>query len=148
MDLKVYFEEHREKHLNEMKELLSIPSVSALSEHKQDMVKAAEWVANALREAGLTKVDIMPTKGHPVVYGEWLQAPSKPTVLIYGHYDVQPVDPLNLWQTPPFEPDIRDNKIYARGATDDKGQVFMHREDRDGRTAGAPVVPPGAAPGS
>jgi acetylornithine deacetylase/succinyl-diaminopimelate desuccinylase-like protein len=126
MDLKVYFEEHREKHLNEMKELLSIPSISALSEHKQDMVKAAEWVANALREAGLTKVDIMPTKGHPVVYGEWLQAPSKPTVLIYGHYDVQPVDPLNLWQTPPFEPDIRDNKIYARGATDDKGQVFMH----------------------
>lgn len=121
-----YLQEHREQHLTELKEYLRIPSVSSLSEHKQDLAKAAEWTAEALRQIGMQNVRILPTKGHPVVYGDWLQAEGKPTVLIYGHYDVQPVDPLHLWESPPFEPEIRDNKLYARGASDDKGQVFMH----------------------
>ncbi|MFC4766551.1 dipeptidase [Effusibacillus consociatus] len=121
-----YFTENRDRHLNELKQLLQIPSISALSENKKDVIRAAEWIANSLKQAGMDNVKVMPTKGHPVVYGEWLKAEGKPTVLIYGHYDVQPVDPLELWETPPFEPDIRDHKIYARGATDDKGQTFMH----------------------
>lgn len=121
-----YLQEHREQHLTELKEYLRIPSVSSLSEHKQDVAKAAEWTAESLRQIGMQNVRILPTKGHPVVYGDWLQAEGKPTVLIYGHYDVQPVDPLHLWESPPFEPEIRDNKLYARGASDDKGQVFMH----------------------
>lgn len=121
-----YLQEHREQHLQELKEYLTIPSISSLSEHKEDMVKAAEWTAESLRKIGLENVQVLPTDRHPVVYGDWLHAENKPTVLIYGHYDVQPVDPLHLWETPPFEPDIRDNKLYARGASDDKGQVFMH----------------------
>lgn len=119
-------EDKREEHLQELKAFLSIPTVSSLSEHTDDVKKGAEWVANALKRAGMENVEIMPTERHPVVYGDWLKAEGKPTVLIYGHYDVQPVDPIDLWETPPFEADIRDNKIYARGATDDKGQVFMH----------------------
>lgn len=119
-------EAERDNHLHELKDFLSIPSVSALSEHTDDIKKGAEWTANALKQAGIENIQIMPTKRHPVVYGDWLKAEGKPTVLIYGHYDVQPVDPIELWETQPFEPDIRDNKIYARGATDDKGQVFMH----------------------
>jgi acetylornithine deacetylase/succinyl-diaminopimelate desuccinylase-like protein len=126
MDYKAYFARHREVHLNELKEWLSIPSVSAESVHKEDVRRAAEWLAEALKRAGLENVEIHPTAGHPIVYADHLHAPGKPTVLIYGHYDVQPVDPLHLWQTPPFEPDIRDNKLYARGATDDKGQLFLH----------------------
>jgi acetylornithine deacetylase/succinyl-diaminopimelate desuccinylase-like protein len=126
MELESYFSANRSKHLEELKDFLRISSISALSEHKDDMKKAADWVAEALTKAGLKKIQIMPTPGHPVVYGEWLENPGKPTVLIYGHYDVQPVDPVSLWKTPPFEPDIRDEKIYARGATDDKGQVFMY----------------------
>lgn len=117
---------NRERHLQELKNYLAIPSVSALSEHKEDTRKAAEWTAEQLKTIGLEHVEIMETNGHPVVYGDWLHASDKPTVLIYGHYDVQPVDPLELWETPPFEASIRDNKIYARGATDDKGQTFMH----------------------
>ncbi|MNO26500.1 Succinyl-diaminopimelate desuccinylase [compost metagenome] len=126
MEYTTYFQNHREAHLKELGELLSIPSVSALSEHKADVQKAAEWIADALRRAGMESVEIHPTEGHPIVYAEHLHAPDKPTVLIYGHYDVQPVDPLNLWETPPFEPSIRNGKLYARGATDDKGQVFLH----------------------
>lgn len=125
-DYKTYFAEHREQHLNELKEWLSIPSISALSEHKGDILASAKWLADALNRAGMEKVEIHETEGHPIVYAERLKAPGKPTILIYGHYDVQPVDPLNLWTTPPFEPDIRDGKIYARGATDDKGQLFLH----------------------
>jgi acetylornithine deacetylase/succinyl-diaminopimelate desuccinylase-like protein len=121
-----YLSELREKHLEQLKELLRIPSISALPNHKEDISAAAEWIANSLRAIGLDKVTVMPTQGYPVVYGEWMKAPGKPTVLIYGHYDVQPVDPLHLWHTPPFEPDIRDEKLYARGASDDKGQTFMH----------------------
>lgn len=126
MSYETYFSERREQQLGELKEFLTIPSISALSEHKQDMIKAAEWVAGKLEQAGLDNVKIHQTAGHPIVYAEHLHAPGKPTVLIYGHYDVQPVDPLNLWETPPFEPTERDGKLYARGATDDKGQIFLH----------------------
>lgn len=121
-----FLNEHRAEHLEEMKAFLRIPSVSALSEHKEDMNRAAKWLVDSLKKAGLENVKLMPTAGNPIVYADWLHADSDKTVLVYGHYDVQPVDPLHLWQTPPFEPDIRDEKIYARGASDDKGQVFMH----------------------
>ncbi|WP_438431555.1 dipeptidase [Gorillibacterium sp. sgz500922] len=126
MDYQTYFEQHREQHLNELQEWLRIPSISALSVHKPDMQKAAEWLAAKLTAAGMEHVEIHQTAGHPILYADHLHAPGKPTILIYGHYDVQPVDPLNLWQSPPFEPEIRDNKLYARGATDDKGQLFLH----------------------
>ncbi|WP_442593602.1 dipeptidase [Neobacillus sp. D3-1R] len=121
-----YLSENREKHLNELKEFLAIPSISSLPEHKEDVQKAAQWMANSLTGIGMEKVEIHQTKGHPVVTGEWLKAEGSPTVLIYGHYDVQPVDPLHLWDSPPFEAEIRNEKIYARGSSDDKGQVFMH----------------------
>ncbi|KMK78338.1 dipeptidase [Alkalihalobacillus pseudalcaliphilus] len=124
--LQEYLTEHRAGHLEQLSEFLKIPSISALSEHKGDMRKSAEWLVASLQEIGMENVTIMETGGHPVVYGDWLHAADKPTVLIYGHYDVQPVDPLELWESPPFEPTIRDEKIYARGATDDKGQTFMH----------------------
>ncbi|MGF7048705.1 acetylornithine deacetylase/succinyl-diaminopimelate desuccinylase-like protein [Paenibacillus sp. DS2015] len=126
MDYQTYFHDLREQHLEELKQWLSIPSISALSEHKPDMIRAADWLADALTQAGLENVVIHQTEGHPIVYADHLHAPGKPTVLVYGHYDVQPVDPLHLWETPPFEPTIRGDKIYARGATDDKGQVFLH----------------------
>lgn len=121
-----YFQEHREEHLEQLKDWLRIPSVSALSEHKQDMARASQWAADSLKTAGLENVNIHTTKGNPVIYADYLHSPNAPTLLIYGHYDVQPVDPLNLWDSPPFEPEIRGDKIYARGATDDKGQVFLH----------------------
>ncbi|WP_211746355.1 dipeptidase [Paenibacillus sp. Marseille-Q4541] len=126
IDYKTYFANNREQHLNELQEWLSIPSISALSEHKGDVYKAAEWLAAKLTEAGLEHVEIHETKGHPLLTADYLHAEGKPTVLVYGHYDVQPVDPLHLWDTPPFEPSIRDGKLYARGATDDKGQLFLH----------------------
>ncbi|MNM03297.1 Succinyl-diaminopimelate desuccinylase [compost metagenome] len=126
MSYTAYFESRREEHLNELSEWLRIPSISALSAHKPDIQAAAEWLSKTLNQAGLEHVTIHPTGGHPVVYADYLHAPGKPTLLVYGHYDVQPVDPLNLWTTPPFEPNIRDGKLYARGATDDKGQVFLH----------------------
>lgn len=124
--LNAYFEKNRDTHLGQLREFLSIPSISALSEHKDDMTKAAEWLAESFRQAGMENVSIEPTAGHPVVYADWLHAEGKPTILVYGHYDVQPVDPLNLWDSEPFAPEIRDGKLYARGATDDKGQAFMH----------------------
>lgn len=125
-ELDQYFKTNRETHLTQLNEFLRIPSISALSEHKKDMQSAAEWLVESLTKAGLENVSIDETDGHPVVYGDWLHAEDQPTILVYGHYDVQPVDPLNLWETPPFEPTIRDNKLFARGASDDKGQVFMH----------------------
>ncbi|SIT70284.1 dipeptidase [Edaphobacillus lindanitolerans] len=125
-ELDRYFNEHREAHLAELKDFLSIPSISSLSEHKTDMRKAAEWLAGSMKAAGLENITIDDTPGHPVVYADWLHAEGQPTLLIYGHYDVQPVDPLNLWDSEPFKPEVRDNKLYARGASDDKGQVFMH----------------------
>ncbi|RLQ90493.1 dipeptidase [Planomicrobium sp. Y74] len=121
-----YFQQRRGDHLEELESFLRIPSVSSLSEHKEDMLTAAEWLVNAFEKAGLENVKIDETGGHPLVYADWLHAEGKPTVLVYGHYDVQPVDPLHLWESPPFDPQVRDNKLYARGASDDKGQTFMH----------------------
>ncbi len=121
-----YLKQHRSEQLAELNEFLRIPSISALSEHKPDVRRAAEFLAKALHQLGFDAVEVIPTKGHPLVYGERLEGPGRPTVLVYGHYDVQPVDPLNLWETPPFEPAIRDGQLYARGASDDKGPVFMH----------------------
>lgn len=126
MKEQAYFEQNRDKHLAELNEWLSIPSISAISEHKEDIQRAAQWAADALTRAGMENVEIIQTAGHPIVYADHLHAPGKPTALIYGHYDVQPVDPLHLWETPPFEPTVRDGKLYARGATDDKGQIFIH----------------------
>ncbi|MCK9403854.1 MAG: dipeptidase [Chitinophagaceae bacterium] len=123
---KDYQEKHKERFLNELLELLRIPSISARSEHKEDMNRCAEAVKQRLLEAGADTVTIYPTAGHPVVYGEKIVDPSKPTILVYGHYDVQPADPLELWNSGPFEPVIKDGKIYARGSADDKGQFYMH----------------------
>ncbi|WP_462412894.1 dipeptidase [Neobacillus sp. Marseille-QA0830] len=117
---------NHEKNLEELKELLRIQSISAISEHKPDVQKAASWIANELERIGMEHVEIAQTKGHPIIYADWLHQENAPTVLVYGHYDVQPVDPVHLWETPPFEPTIRDEKIFARGATDDKGQMFLH----------------------
>jgi len=121
-----YLAENKDRFLEELLELLRIPSVSARSENKLDMVTCAEAVKEKLLEAGANSVTIYPTAGHPVVYGEKITDPAKPTVLVYGHYDVQPADPLNLWHSGPFEPVIKDGKIFARGSCDDKGQFYMH----------------------
>ena len=122
-----YAKAHEERHLRELFELLRIPSVSAQpAKHGKDIERAAEFVASAMREAGLENVKLVPTDGNPLVYADWLHAPGAPTVLCYGHYDVQPPEPLELWHSPPFEPTIRDGKIFARGATDDKGQMYTH----------------------
>ncbi len=121
-----FIEENKERFLEELKDYLRIPSISAVEEHKSDMLKCADFVVSKMKEAGIKKTKIFKTKGHPIVYGEWSGAKGAPTVLIYGHYDVQPPEPLELWKTPPFEPDIRDGKIYARGANDNKGQNFVH----------------------
>jgi acetylornithine deacetylase/succinyl-diaminopimelate desuccinylase-like protein len=117
---------NRDRYIDEMKQYLAIPSISALPEHQGDVRACAEWTANEMRRIGLQNVRLEETPGHPVVYGEWLGAPGKPTILFYGHYDVQPVDPVHLWTSPPFEATVRDGEIYARGSADDKGQVFMH----------------------
>jgi len=121
-----WIESNRQKSVDELIEFLRIPSISTLPESGDDMVRCAEWLAARLRTAGLTRVEVLPTGGHPIVWGEWMGAPGKPTILLYGHYDVQPVDPIEEWETPPFEPAIRNGNLYARGACDDKGQVYMH----------------------
>ncbi|MEE9573321.1 MAG: dipeptidase [Candidatus Neomarinimicrobiota bacterium] len=121
-----YINANNSSYIEELKNFLRIKSISTDENHKKDMLKGAEFVSKKLIDAEMNKVRIIKTNGHPLVYAEWLNAPGKPTVLIYGHYDVQPVDPIELWDTPPFEPTIRNGKIYARGATDDKGQIFMH----------------------
>lgn len=133
-----YLHTHREQHLQELMELVRIPSVSSKSEHKGDMRKAAEWLAANMRKIGLENVQIMETAGHPVVYADWMHAEGQPTALIYGHYDVQPAEPLDQWETPPFEPVIKDNKLFGRGSTDDKAQMFMHVKTVEAyfRTAG------------
>jgi acetylornithine deacetylase/succinyl-diaminopimelate desuccinylase-like protein len=121
-----FIQVNRERYLEELKALLAIPSISALPEHAADVRRCAEWCSNEMTRIGLHNVRLIETAGHPVVYGDWLGAEGAPTILFYGHYDVQPVDPLDLWQSPPFEATIRDGEIYARGSADDKGQVFMH----------------------
>ena len=120
----LYLLDQRESYVDELHDFLRIPSISSLPEHLPDVEKAAHWVADRMKRAGLEQVSVMPTGGHPVVYGQWLNAPGKPTVLIYGHFDTQPVDPLDLWEQPPFEPYVKDKRIYARGATDDKGNML------------------------
>ncbi|MGI5837899.1 MAG: dipeptidase, partial [Chloroflexota bacterium] len=117
---------NQDRFLEELKDFLRIPSISALPEHADDMVRCAQFAADHLRSIGMSRAEVMSTGGAPLVYAEWLQAPNKPTVLVYGHYDVQPPDPLDLWTTPPFDPQVRNGALYARGAADDKGQLFMH----------------------
>ena len=126
MNLTEYIDSKRDENLSELKEFLRIPSVSTKSEHKPDVERAAQWVAGKLRGAGLENIEIVPTKMHPLVYGESLRAPGKPTVLFYGHYDVQPAEPLELWTSPAFEPTVRDGNLFGRGTADDKGQVHIH----------------------
>ncbi|MEI8308144.1 MAG: dipeptidase [Chloroflexales bacterium] len=120
-----YLEQHQPRFLDELLAFLSIPSISAISANAGDVQRAAEWVATRVTAAGMEHVQILPTGGHPVVYADWLHAPGKPTVMIYGHFDVQPVDPLDLWTKPPFEPYVHDDKVFARGASDDKGNMLV-----------------------
>ena len=124
-ELETYIAEHEDRFLEDLKGWLRIPSISTLPEHSADVRRAAEYAAQQLQRIGFEQVELIATAGHPLVYGEWLHAPAKPTLLIYGHYDVQPVDPVNLWDSPPFEPTIRDGNIYCRGACDDKGQTML-----------------------
>ncbi len=121
-----YLDSQRDRLLEQLQELLRIPSVSTDPERKGEVRRAADWVRDRLEQAGCTRAELIETEGHPLVYGEWLGAPGKPTILVYGHYDVQPEDPVEEWDSPPFEPTIRDGKIFARGASDDKGQVIVH----------------------
>src|SRR5579864_6742133 len=125
-NLAEFIEGHRDEHLAELCEFLRIPSVSAKSEHKPDIERAARWVVDHLRAAGFKNVEIVPTNMHPLVYAESLEAPGKPTILFYGHYDVQPAEPLNLWTSPAFEPAVRNGNRFGRGTADDKGQVHIH----------------------
>jgi len=121
-----YIQQNRPRLLDELKDFIRIPSISTLPEHKPDVERAARFVSGSLQRAGMENIEIVPTAGHPLVYADWLHAPGKPTVLCYGHYDVQPADPLELWITPAFEPTERNGNLYARGAVDDKGQMYMH----------------------
>ncbi len=124
--IEAYVREHEQRLLDEVKDFLRIPSVSTAPEHKGDVQRAAEFVAAKMRAAGLEHVEVIPTAGHPLVYADWLHQPGKPTVLCYGHYDVQPADPIELWRNPPFEPVLENGNIVARGAADDKGQMYTH----------------------
>ena len=121
-----FVQQNQDRFLEELKTFLRIPSISTLPEHTGDIQRAAEFVAGSLRSIGMENVEIIPTARHPLVYADWLHAPGKPTVLCYGHYDVQPADPLELWETPPFEPTLRNGNLYGRGTADDKGQMYMH----------------------
>lgn len=121
-----YLESNKDRFLEELIDFLKIPSISADSAYKQDVNKAADWLIGQFGKLDMDRVEKYPTEGHPIVYAEKIVDPSKPTILVYGHYDVQPPDPMELWTSPPFEPVIKDEKIYARGACDDKGQVYMH----------------------
>jgi acetylornithine deacetylase/succinyl-diaminopimelate desuccinylase-like protein len=121
-----FVQQNQDRFLDELKTFLRIPSISTLPEHAGDIQRAAEFVADGLRKIGMENVEIIPTQRHPLVYADWLHAPGKPTVLCYGHYDVQPADPLELWESPPFEPTLRNGNLYGRGTSDDKGQMYMH----------------------
>jgi acetylornithine deacetylase/succinyl-diaminopimelate desuccinylase-like protein len=121
-----FVQENKDRFLEELKEFIRIPSISTLPENRADIERAAQFVAGSLKAAGMENIEIIRTDKHPLVYADWLHAPGKPTVLCYGHYDVQPADPLEEWKSPPFEPTVRDGNLYARGAVDDKGQLYMH----------------------
>ena len=121
-----FLEQTREQGLKELEDFLRIPSISSQPEHAKDVRRAAGHLAEQYERAGLENAAVIETGGHPVVYADWLKAPDKPTVLLYGHYDVQPVDPLDLWKSPPFEPTQQDGLLLARGASDDKGQIALH----------------------
>jgi acetylornithine deacetylase/succinyl-diaminopimelate desuccinylase-like protein len=121
-----FVEQNKDRYLSELKQLIAIPSVSTNPENKPDMERCTRWIVDHLKSIGIERTEIFPTAGHPIVYSEWLKAPAKPTVLLYGHYDVQPVDPIELWTSPPFEATIRGDNLYARGTADDKGQMFIH----------------------
>jgi acetylornithine deacetylase/succinyl-diaminopimelate desuccinylase-like protein len=140
-DLARFLDDNDRRFHDELFDFLRIPSVSARSEHKADMEHAAKWVSDNMRAAGLTS-EILPTPGHPIVLGEWRKAPAgAPTILVYGHYDVQPVEPLDLWTNPPFEPTMRDGRIYARGSVDDKGQLFVHMKALEAHLAARGKLP-------
>jgi acetylornithine deacetylase/succinyl-diaminopimelate desuccinylase-like protein len=124
-DWNAYLKANASRYLEELIEFLRIPSISSLSAHRADVQHAAEWVAGRLKTAGIEDAQILPTEGHPVVFGQWLHATDKPTIMIYGHFDTQPVDPLDLWTHPPFEPVVKADRIYARGASDDKGNMLI-----------------------
>jgi acetylornithine deacetylase/succinyl-diaminopimelate desuccinylase-like protein len=126
IDVIDFIHSNRDRFVDELKGYLAIPSISALPAHADDVARCAAWTADEMRRVGLENVRLIETKGFPIVYADWLHAPGAPTILFYGHYDVQPVDPENLWESPPFEATVRDGELYARGAADDKGQVFMH----------------------
>ena len=136
-----HIQTHRDGYVDELKTWLAIPSISALPEHAADVRRAAEWAEAQMTRIGLRQVRLIDTPGNPMVYGEWLEAPGAPTVLYYGHYDVQPVDPLDLWQSPPFEATVRDGELFARGASDDKGQIFMHFKALEAHMAQAGRLP-------
>jgi acetylornithine deacetylase/succinyl-diaminopimelate desuccinylase-like protein len=140
-DLDAYLTEHDARIRQELHDFLRIPSISARSEHRTDMVRAADWLASSMAGLGLT-ASVIPTPGHPIVLGEWRDAvPGAPTVLVYGHYDVQPVEPLDLWTSPPFEPTERDGRLFARGAVDDKGQLFLHLKALEAHLATRGTLP-------
>lgn len=126
MDVIEFIENHRADYLEELKDFLRIPSVSTRTEHKTDIERAASWVADRLRSAGMERVEVVPTRMHPLVHAESVQRPGRTTILLYGHYDVQPPEPIELWTSPPFEPNVRNGNLYARGSADDKGQVHLH----------------------
>ena len=132
---------NRDRYVDELKSYLAIPSISALPEHAEDVQACAEWTAAEMQRVGLENVRVIDTPGNPVVYADWLHADGAPTILFYGHYDVQPVDPLELWESPPFEATVREGEIYARGAADDKGQVFMHLKAVEAMLRGSGRLP-------
>jgi acetylornithine deacetylase/succinyl-diaminopimelate desuccinylase-like protein len=136
-----YIQNHRDRYVDELKTWLAIPSISALPEHAGDVRRAADWAGAEMTRVGLQNVRLIDTPGNPVVYGEWLNAPGAATVLYYGHYDVQPVDPLDLWDSPPFEGTVRDGELFARGAADDKGQIFMHFKALEAHMANGARLP-------
>lgn len=138
-----YLQQHDARHLEELKDFLRIPSVSSLPAHRDDVHRAAEWVAEQLRRLGARDVALLPTAGNPVVYGAWPAPDGAPTALLYGHYDVQPPDPLDLWETPPFEPTVRGGRLYARGASDDKGNMFAPLKALEALIATGEGVPVG-----
>ena len=126
LDVIDFVNANRDRYLTGLEELLAIPSISALPAHAGDVRRCAEWMGAEMGRIGLEHVRLVETAGHPIVCADWLHAEGAPTMLFYGHYDVQPVDPIELWESPPFEATVRDGEIYARGAADDKGQVYMH----------------------